>query len=334
MAPNLAASQRDMIRDMIVTEMLTAAQIADAASCSVGAIKYIRSNLRCFGTVRAPYNGGGRPRSITPPMLEALREHLLEKPDRYLDELVVFLWDEFEATVTASTISRALKAAGWSKKACRRVASGRNAGLRDFYLHNLSSFRSYHLVYVDESGCDKRIGFRRTGWSPLGTTPVQVARYRREQRWQILPAYTQDGILLSRVFQGSTDGSVFEDYIEQLLQHCDRWPEPRSVLVMDNASFHHTERIAQMCADAGVKLMYLPPYSPDLNPIEEFFAELKAFIKRSWSTYEEDTAQGFDVFLEWCVDQVGSRTQSARGHFRHSGWAIEELGDLPLANCI
>lgn len=79
-----------------------------------------------------------------------------------------------------------------------------------------------------------------------------------------------------------------------------------------------------MCADAGVKLMYLPPYSLDINPIEEFFAELKAFIKRSWSTYEEDLAQSFNVFSEWCVDQVGSRAQSARGHFRHSGWTIEE----------
>jgi transposase len=70
--------------------------------------------------------------------------------------------------------------------------------------------------------------------------------------------------------------------------------------------------------------MYLPPYSPDLNLIEEFFAELKAFIKRSWRTYEDDPAQGFDVFLEWCVDQVGSKEQSARGHFRHSGWTIDE----------
>jgi transposase len=325
MAPNLATSQRNMIRDMIVTKKLTAAQIADAVRCSVGAVKYIRSNLRCFGAVKAPCNGGGRPRSITPPMLEALREHLLEKPDRYLDELVVFMWDDFEAVVTASTINRALKSAGWSKKTCRRVASGRNADLRDFYLHNLPPFSSYHLVYVDESGCDKRIGFRRTGWSPLGITPVQIARYRRERRWQILPAYTQNGILLSRVFQGSTDGAAFEDCIEQLLHHCGRWPEPRSVLAMDNASFHHTERMAEMCADAGVKLIYLPTYSPDLNPIEEFFAELKAFIKRSWSTYEKDTAQRFDVFLEWCVDQIGSRKESARGHFRHSGWTIDEL---------
>jgi hypothetical protein len=55
------------------------------------------------------------------------------------------------------------------------------------------------------------------------------------------------------------------------------------------------------------------------------FAELKAFIKRSWSAYEEDTAQGFDVFIECCVDQVGSRKRSARGQFRHSVWTIEEL---------
>jgi transposase len=50
---------------------------------------------------------------------------------------------------------------------------------------------------------------------------------------------------------------------------------------MDNASFHHTQRIKQMCHDAGVKLVYLPPYLLDFNLIEEFFAKLKAFIKRS-----------------------------------------------------
>ena len=46
-------------------------------------------------------------------------------------------------------------------------------------------------------------------------------------------------------------------------------------------------------------MMYLPPYSPDLNPIEESFAELKAFIKRSWHYYEGNPEQGFDTFLEW-----------------------------------
>jgi hypothetical protein len=77
--------------------------------------------------------------------------------------MVVLLWDEFEVLVTTSAVSRALASIGWSKKVARRVAKERNPDLRDFYLHNLSAFRSYHLVYVDESGYDKRIGFRRTG---------------------------------------------------------------------------------------------------------------------------------------------------------------------------
>jgi transposase len=53
-----------------------------------------------------------------------------------------------------------------------------------------------------------------------------------------------------------------------------------------------------MCRDAGVILLYLPPYSPDLNPIEEFFAELKAFIKKHWQIYKDHPGQGFDTFLE------------------------------------
>ena len=94
---------------------------------------------------------------------------------------------------------------------------------------------------------------------------------------------------------------------------------------MDNASFHHSERIEQMCTAVGVKLLYLLPYSPDLNPIEEFFAELKMFIKRSWSIYEQNPTQEFSDFLEWCVDVVGSRKDSAKGHFRHAGLNIDEI---------
>ncbi|KMU92717.1 hypothetical protein CIHG_10503 [Coccidioides immitis H538.4] len=93
--------------------------------------------------------------------------------------------------------------------------------------------------------------------------------------------------------------------------------------LMDNASFHHSARIKQMCFDAGVRLLYLPPYSPDLNPIEEFFAELKAYTKKSWSLYEEDPSQGFGVFLQQCVDVVDARKESAAGHFRSAGVSIE-----------
>lgn len=323
MAPRLAASQHEMIRDMMVGSSLKSIDLAAAAGCSDRTIRNIRSNLRCFGSTNAPPNRGGRRRRITPVMLEALKDKLLEKPGMYQDEMVLFLYDEFDILVNISAVSRALASAGWTKKATRQVAKGRNADLRDYYLHNLSDFKSYHLVYVDESGCDKRIGFRRTGWSPLGVAPVQIAQFHRDRRYQILPAYTQDGILLSRVFQGSTDSAVFEDFIEQLLQHCGRWPEPKSVLIMDNASFHHTDWIKEMCLCAGVKLVFLPPYSPDLNPIEEFFSDLKRFIKKHWQEYEDNPEQDFGSFLDWCISVAGGREDNARGHFRHAGVHVE-----------
>lgn len=93
---------------------------------------------------------------------------------------------------------------------------------------------------------------------------------------------------------------------------------------MDNASFHHSDRIKELCSEAGVKLLYLPPYSPDLNPIEEFFSELKSYIKRNWKLYEDEPELSFDTFRQACVDTVGAKKASAEAHFRHSGVTIDE----------
>ena len=163
--------------------------MAKAAECSKRSVINISNNLRRFGNVRAALTRVGRRRSITPPMLAALCDRLLEKPGLYIDEMGVFLWDEFRVQVTNSSLKRALASVGWSKKVARLRAKEQNADLRDFYIHNLSDFQSYYLVYVDESGCDKRIGFRRTGWSLLGAAPLQVANFHRDQRYQILPVY-------------------------------------------------------------------------------------------------------------------------------------------------
>ena len=109
----------------------------------------------------------------------------------------------------SSRIKRALSQAGWTKKKAQQKAKEQNHQLRDFYHHKLSEFRSYHLVFVDESGGDKSIGYRRTGWSPLGMTLVQVSQFHRGQRFQILPAYAQGAIIMSRIFKGSTDSTFF-----------------------------------------------------------------------------------------------------------------------------
>lgn len=163
---------------------------------------------------------------ITPQIRDALLAHLDKNPELYLEEMVAYLRDEFGVHVTRFSVRRVLHSARWSKKKFRRKAIEQHPDLVDYYLHTISPLHSYQFVFVDESGSDNRDGFRRTGWSPRGVT-----KFHRGKRYQILPAYSQDGILLSRIFQGPTDGAVFEDFIEQLLHHCGRFPEPNSMIM-------------------------------------------------------------------------------------------------------
>jgi transposase len=187
---------------MLKNRQLTATQMATKAGCSKRTIQRLRQNMHCYNDTKAPLTRVGRRRSMTPYVLDALCKKLLAEPGLYQDEMARFVQKEFGIEVSQASVSRAMASIKWSKKTTRQVAQEQNADLRSYYFHKVSQFRSYQLVFIDESGCDKRIGTRRTGWSPIGTTPVQVTRFHRDRRHQILAAYTQDGVLLSHVYQG------------------------------------------------------------------------------------------------------------------------------------
>lgn len=322
MAPNLKPAQHRQIEALLREGKLTGQQIADKIQCSLRSISAARARFRAFGQTRAPAQVPGPKPSMTTFACRSLQHHLIDQPDRRMSEMQSFLEEQHGIAVSERTIRRSLK--GWSKKVIRRKAKGQNVKLRNYYIHKLSAYHSHQLVYIDESGCDLRTGQRAKGWSPRGVTPVQVGQFRRGQRYQVLPAYSQDGIIYAQVFEGSTTAAVFEAFLSELLPLISTSSGYRRVLIMDNASVHHSIKVKQMCAAAGVDLLYLPPYSPDYNPIEEFFAELKAFLRTNWKLYSDDPKHDFVAFLLGCIEVVGKRRESARGHFRHAGVTVEE----------
>jgi transposase len=162
MAPNLAASQHALSQAMLAVGRLKPRQIAKSIPCTTRTVETHRANYRRFGTTTAPRNRGGRRRSITPYMLEAVCELLDKQNDLYLDEIADFLLVEYENLVSLPTISRALKSRGLSKKIPRRRAGEQCQDLRDAYQYKLSFLDPEKLVFIDESGCDRRGGFRRT----------------------------------------------------------------------------------------------------------------------------------------------------------------------------
>ena len=331
MAPNLARSTHDLTLNIISSKLEgdggpTDKDAAKIAHCSDRTIRRHRLNYLAFGSTKAPPNRGGRPSAITSVILSAIRDLLARKSTLPLNKLVTFVRKEFGVETTRFSIRRALeKDAGWSKKVTQNVAKERNADLRDAFRHEMSQLPSYLLVDIDESAVDRTVGNQKKGWAPRGKRPQQVKRFHRGRRFQIILAYTQDGVLHYMVNEENTDTEMFEAFIETLLPFCGRYPEPRSVLVMDNASIHFSDKIQRMLDEAGVKVRPRPPYSPDLAAIEGFFGELKNHIRKVWDNLDDFVRADFGAFLEDCIEAVGSRKESARGHFRHAGFSIDEL---------
>jgi transposase len=101
-----------MIQDIVTCKLYEDDEIANIVGCSPRGVQRIKQNLHFYGKTKAPSNGVGRARSVTPLILEALCEHLLEKPGLYLDEMELFLWDEFDVSISTFSIRRALKSIG------------------------------------------------------------------------------------------------------------------------------------------------------------------------------------------------------------------------------
>ena len=88
----------------------------------------------------------------------------------------------------------------------------------------------------------------------------------------------------SLVVEGSTNGTLFETYLEEVLLPT---LKKGQVVVMDNLSAHKGERVREMIEGKGCQLVYLPPYSPDFNPIEQAFSKLKSYLRAACARSQE-----------------------------------------------
>ena len=132
-------------------------------------------------------------------------------------------------------------------------------------------------MFVDESGVTTDL-LRRYGRSPRG---ARLRDYTPCGHWQthtIIAALRVEGLQAPAVFDGPLDNPTFLAYVEQVLVPTLR---PGDVVVLDNLAIHKQPEVQAAIEQAGARLRFLPPYSPDLNPIELAFAKLKAFMRAS-----------------------------------------------------
>lgn len=176
MAPNLAVSTHELTENVIKSKLQgdggpTDEQTASIARCSARTIRRHRRNVLLNRSTNAPSNGAGRPKTVKPPIRNALHDKLAIVPLMRLKDMVTFLRGEFEVELSRHSIRRDLRAANRSKKTTQNAAQERNADLRDDHMHEVSSFCSDQLVFLDESGLDKSIIIHTKGWAPRGKQP-------------------------------------------------------------------------------------------------------------------------------------------------------------------
>ena len=153
---------------------------------------------------------------------------------------------------------------------------------------------------------------RTRGYAPRGQRLVDAAPHRHWHTTTFVGALTARGFIAPLVLDGAVNGEWFRAYVEQVLV-----PELRrgDVVVMDNLGSHTLARVRAAVEAAGCRLLFLPPYGPDLNPIENAFSKLKRLLRSA----AERTADGLWAAIGRLLDRFSPA--ECRNYFRHCGYA-------------
>ena len=152
------------------------------------------------------------------------------------------------------------------------------------------------LVFIDETGASTKMA-RRYGRSPRGTRCRAPVPHGHWKTTTFVGALRLEGMTAPMVLDGAMHGVAFLAYVEQLLVPT---LKPGDIVIMDNLPAHKPTAVRQAIEKAGAELRFLPPYSPDFNPIEMAFSKFKAFLKRIAARTVDDLweaiAQAVDIF--------------------------------------
>jgi transposase len=168
------------------------------------------------------------------------------------------------------------------------------------------------LVFVDEMGANTALS-PRYAYSSEGSRAYAKVPRNRGANTTLLASMNLKGMGPCMAVRGPTTATVFEAYIEKVLAPSLRC---RQIVVVDNLGAHKSERAGELINQRGCQLLYLPPYSPDFNPIEEAFSKIKGALRKAGARTREALIEALGVAISAVT------TRDARGFFEHSGYHL------------
>jgi transposase len=284
----LSQDLRQRILDTVQRGEESLSQIARRFLVSVSFITRLLQLHRRTGSVQPQPHRGGNPPVLSPEDLERLRELIRQQPDATLEELR----QQLGVSCCLMTISRALDKLGLPRKKkvprAQEQDSPEVQEKRQEFRAELAGIDPQRLVFVDEFGANTAMT-RTHGRAPAG----QRVYANTPGQWESITftcGLRLSGVTAALAFPGATNTDMFENYVEDVLV-----PElkPGDVVVWDNLTPHKSEEAVEAVERAGARVVPLPPWSPDMTPIEEMVSKVKGALKSAAARTTETVYAAF-----------------------------------------
>ncbi len=287
------------------------AEVAERFGVSTAFVRRLQQRFRLTGCLAPRPHGGG----LAPKLARRegeLRRAAAERPDATPEEHR----ERLRLPASRVTVWRAMRRLGLTRKKKSTHASERDrpdvAKARRRWPEKLAGVDPKDLVFLDETGANTAMQ-RTHGYAPKGRRVVASAPLGGWQAVTFIGALTACGLVAPWALEGAMNGDWFLAYVEQILVPALR---PGMVVVMDNLPSHKVKGVETAIQAAGCRVEYLPPYSPDLNPIEKAFSKLKRAL-RDWAAR---TVEGVYEGLREIITRFGPA--ECLNYFRHCGYPL------------
>ena len=227
-----------------------------------------------------------------------IRNLILEEPRVTLDHIASKINEKHEMDISRSSVHRALKRMGFSNKTTSQCWTKQEVDLGHPFFEN-DPYDDDAIISIDESGfC---VSSRPTrGWGPKGDR-VHRGKPPRRRRLSAIVAINKRGIVAQELVYGGVNGAAFASFLQKI-------PDGSRVL-LDNCSIHKSAIVREAMAEKGIRVKFIPPYSPWFNPIENVFGQAKSHFRK---------ARLAPKSLECDVNESFQKVVSFEGMFRSS----------------
>ncbi|XWN29806.1 MAG: IS630 family transposase [Devosia sp.] len=291
-------------------------EVAARFDVSPSAVIKLMQRVRATGSVE-PAKVGGYRKPVLIGYEAAIAELVEANKGITLVELTEAIAKIGGPKVHLSTMWQMLRRLGLSHKKSRLRAAEQDrpdvAKARGRWRTVLPFMDAGRFVFLDETGVSTKM-VRTRGWALKGDRLVDAAPFGHWQTTTFLAGLRADGIAAPLVLSGPIKGRVFKAYVEQFLVPV---LSPGDVVVMDNLPAHKAAGVREAIEGAGASLVYLPPYSPDFNPIEQAFAKLKALLRKAAARTRDDLWDTIGRLLD------AFTPEECRNYLANCGYAYE-----------